>query len=242
MHRNVPTVEEKDVLRGIGVHRHIIGIGYSVIAVLNLLLSSTWLVFGAVALWGEWYGADWKGMPESAGAICLIAMGCIVAPVGVLQLRAGMCLFRLREGSRRKCIAAAKWSCIAFWVIFLYPFSVLLGVYSLIILRRARLPSSIPEGDVTGIEIKVAFFPLAFLFFFCEPRIEIDGEAYERPWGKHFLAISPGEHRITVYFWYFFMSRCGENSISLSVAPGGIRRLHYYMPPWMFAKGSLKAS
>lgn len=95
---------------------------------------------------------------------------------------------------------------------------------------------------VTGVEIKVGFFPLAFLLFACIPRIEIDGQVHKRYWGTHFFELPPGTHTIKVYFWYCFMSRCGENSISVNVSPGAVTRVRYNMPPWMFAKGSLTVS
>jgi hypothetical protein len=94
----------------------------------------------------------------------------------------------------------------------------------------------------TGAEIKTGFFPLAFFLFACTPRIEIDGHVHKKYWGTHFFELSPGAHKITVYFPYFFMSHCGENSISVNVRAGTVTRVSYNMPPWMFAKGSLKVS
>jgi hypothetical protein len=95
---------------------------------------------------------------------------------------------------------------------------------------------------VTGAEIKVGFFPLAFFLFACTPRIEIDGRVHKKYWGTHFFELPPGTHKITVYFRYLFKSRCGENSVSVNVPAGGVARVRYNMPPWMFAKGSLTVS
>lgn len=100
----------------------------------------------------------------------------------------------------------------------------------------------VTERGVTGVEVKAGFFPLAFLLFFCTPRIEIDGKVYKKSWGTHFFELPPGTHKITVYFAYLFMARCGENSISVNVVRGAVTRVRYNMPPWMFAKGSLKVS
>ncbi len=96
------------------------------------------------------------------------------------------------------------------------------------------------SGGITGIEIKAGFFPLAFLLFFCTPRIKIDGTVHKKSWGTHFFEVAPGTHQITVYFRYLFMSRCGANSISVTVANGCVTRVRYNMPPLMIAKGSLK--
>ncbi|MCX7025120.1 MAG: hypothetical protein NT080_10925 [Spirochaetes bacterium] len=98
------------------------------------------------------------------------------------------------------------------------------------------------EQGVTGVEITTGFFPLSFFLFFCTPRIEINGNVHEKRWGTHFFEIPPGTCKITVYFRYLFMSRCGENSISVDVAQGTIKRVRYNMPLLMTAKGSLKVS
>ena len=98
------------------------------------------------------------------------------------------------------------------------------------------------EQGKTGVEVKTGFFPLAFFLFFCTPRIEIDETVHKKSWGTHFFEVSPGEHQITVYFPYLFKPRCGENSISVNVAAGGVTHVRYNMPPWMLKKGSLKVS
>ena len=96
------------------------------------------------------------------------------------------------------------------------------------------------EQSRTGVEINVKFFPLAFLLLFCTPIIEIDGTPNRRRWGTHFFALEPGSHSIRIYFRYLFMARCGANSINVAVQEGKTSRIKYYMPPFIFAKGSIK--
>ncbi len=93
----------------------------------------------------------------------------------------------------------------------------------------------------TGVEVKVGFFPLAFFLFACAPRIEIDGQVHKKNWGTHFFPLPTGKHRVRIYFAYLFMPHCGDNSIDVVVEEGRIRKVKYWMPPWMFAKGSLRA-
>jgi hypothetical protein len=95
------------------------------------------------------------------------------------------------------------------------------------------------SNNETGIEAKVRFFPLAWFLFFCSPRIEIDGIVHEKTWGTHFFPVTPGKHTIKIWFMYFSSPR-GTNSIDVQVVDGHVSRISYYMPPWMFAKGSLK--
>jgi len=97
------------------------------------------------------------------------------------------------------------------------------------------------QGSKTGVEVNVGFFPLAFFLFVCTPRIEIDGHVHERCWGTHFFDLTPGRHTIRIYFGYFLMPHCGDNSIDVIVEEGKTRKVNYCMPPWMFVKGTLRA-
>ena len=91
----------------------------------------------------------------------------------------------------------------------------------------------------SGVEVKLSFFPLAFLVLFCTPRVEINGHAHTVSWGTHFFALPPGTYQITIYFPYLTSSRCGENTAVVEVAPGQIRHVRYFMPPWVFVPGSI---
>ena len=93
----------------------------------------------------------------------------------------------------------------------------------------------------TGVEVKVGFFPLALFLYFCTPRIEIDGKVHKVSWGTHFFDLPSGRHTIKIYFGYLFMPSCGANSIDVVVEEGKTRKVKYWMPPWMLAKGSIRA-
>ena len=99
-----------------------------------------------------------------------------------------------------------------------------------------------PVGEEPdGVEVQVGFFPLAFLFAFCTPTIEIDGMTTEASWGTQFLELSPGIHTVTIFFAYPLMPRCGANTIQVSIERGQKCRVVYFMPPWVFAKGSIRS-
>lgn len=95
------------------------------------------------------------------------------------------------------------------------------------------------SDEAAELEVQLKFFPLAFLFLFCTPVVEIDGEKHRRPWGTHRFAIAPGPHRVRIYFPYLFWPECGANSIDLDLGAGESRRIRFYMPPLVFLKGSL---
>jgi len=91
----------------------------------------------------------------------------------------------------------------------------------------------------SGIEVTLKFFPLAFLLLFCTPTVEINGMKHRRSWGTHSFGLAPGQYHVKIYFYYFFMPQCGENSADVTVSPGSVTNITYNMPPWMFAKGSI---
>ncbi len=91
----------------------------------------------------------------------------------------------------------------------------------------------------SGLKVTTKFFPLAFLLFFCKPRIEIDGKPYPRSWGTHFFKLPPGRYKLRIYFPYVLMSECGLAKVRVTIHPGEVTQLTYEMPPWMFAGGSI---
>jgi hypothetical protein len=94
----------------------------------------------------------------------------------------------------------------------------------------------------TGINVKTSFFPLAWILLFCKPVIEINGHKIKKSWGTSFFDLQPGEYHVKIYFAYVFKPECGANSINVSLRPGEVRNISFYMPPWMFSKGSMKIS
>jgi hypothetical protein len=96
-----------------------------------------------------------------------------------------------------------------------------------------------PEA-FTGVEVCTDFFPPACFFLFCMPRVVIDGVEHRRPWGENFFPLKPGRHTVEVFFRYVVQAHCGYNALDVVVRPGQVQRVRYWMPPWVFAAGSLK--
>ena len=59
---------------------------------------------------------------------------------------------------------------------------------------------------------------------------------------KHYFELTPGQHKIKIYFPYIGMSECGANEVTIDIQEGIKRRVSYYMWPWMFAKGSISVT
>jgi len=103
------------------------------------------------------------------------------------------------------------------------------------------IPASPPvPQNGTGIEIKTKFFPLAFLWLFCSPKIEFNGQKFRSPWGKRFFKLPAGEYNVSIYIPYLFWRRCGENSINVKVIAGQTAKISFYAPLIVFSKGSIK--
>ena len=92
----------------------------------------------------------------------------------------------------------------------------------------------------TGIEIKTGFFPLAWFLYFVTPIIEINGVKHKKKWGTTFFPLTPDKYMVKISFPYMGKSECGANEIDVSLSEGQTIKIVYNMPPWMFAKGSLK--
>jgi hypothetical protein len=96
------------------------------------------------------------------------------------------------------------------------------------------------DSNQAGVWINLRFFPLAFFLFMCTPQVEVDGALRRLPWGRHFVPVGPGAHTLRVWFAYFGMRQCGLSSIELRLASGEFAHVDYFMPPWMYARGSLR--
>ena len=91
----------------------------------------------------------------------------------------------------------------------------------------------------TGITVNIGFFPLAFILILCTPKVEIDGVIHKAKWGTQYYDLKPGKHFIKIYFRYLFISHCGLNSVSFTIAEGEQKNLKFYMWPSIVMKGSM---
>ncbi len=92
----------------------------------------------------------------------------------------------------------------------------------------------------TGINVKTAFCPIAFLLYFVTPVIEINGKKYSKKWGENFFDLSPGEYNVKIYFKYMWMTECGANEAKVIVNEGDVKQIDFHMPPWMLSKGRIE--
>jgi len=99
----------------------------------------------------------------------------------------------------------------------------------------------IPDSVSAELVVNTRFFPLMFLLFLVRPHIEIDGKVHESEWGRNRFKVTPGRHKISVYYPYFFIPRCGENSIVVDIKANETAMIDYHIwCPLVLVRGSIK--
>jgi hypothetical protein len=102
------------------------------------------------------------------------------------------------------------------------------------------LPMVEPSHVKARIKIKTGFFLLAFLFLFCSPVVEFNGQKNRFSWGTRSFDLPEGEYHVSTYVPYLFWRRCGENSVKVKAKAGGVTKISFRAPLIVFAKGSIK--
>ncbi|MEV0847671.1 hypothetical protein AB0J21_17675 [Streptomyces sp. NPDC049954] len=81
------------------------------------------------------------------------------------------------------------------------------------------------EAVVAVVTVKPSAFAALFHQLLTRPVVEVDGAAYEGRWGTWEIPLTPGAHRVAVYFRYRVRrtARLGESSVDITVAPADRR-------------------
>jgi hypothetical protein len=92
------------------------------------------------------------------------------------------------------------------------------------------------------IKLVTKFFPLAFLLYFFPARAGLDGAEPEKVgWGTKEYSLAPGEHRLHIFFPYFF-GPMGKADVTVTVQEGQTVTVTY-KPPWLvFLAGRVKVT
>ena len=92
------------------------------------------------------------------------------------------------------------------------------------------------------IEVTTSFFALAFLLYFCKPRVSINGHESIRPWGTASIPVPAGRYNVEAWTHYLFYSHMGRNGVVVDVAPGTVTRVKWKAPWLAFLQGSMKVT
>jgi len=91
------------------------------------------------------------------------------------------------------------------------------------------------------IRLTTKFFFLAFLLYLFPAHARVDDQEPVRVgWKTSDLEVSPGTHRLEVYFPYLFiMPKAGRNEVQVDVAEGQTVNVTYKAPWLVFLKGKM---
>ncbi|WP_329314259.1 hypothetical protein [Streptomyces sp. NBC_01262] len=92
----------------------------------------------------------------------------------------------------------------------------------------------------TGISVLGRHNPMQVFLYFVRLTVEVDGQAQSGAWrSSRFIPLTPGSHRVNVYFRYLFKERCCEAGTTVEVADGQTVTLEYRAPQLMTSDGRL---
>jgi hypothetical protein len=92
------------------------------------------------------------------------------------------------------------------------------------------------------IEVTVTHSPLAFIYRFFTPTIEINGSKERRPWGVHVFTLPPGDYEVSVSYPWILSPECGENSVRVRLEAGEVRKVRYRAGLIRYLPGKISAS
>jgi hypothetical protein len=87
--------------------------------------------------------------------------------------------------------------------------------------------NKIDGSKSSRIEVTITHSPLAFIYRFFTPTIEINGTKERRTWGVHLFKVSPGDCEISVSYPWLFSRECGKNTVRFRIEPGQMRKVKY---------------
>jgi hypothetical protein len=89
------------------------------------------------------------------------------------------------------------------------------------------------------LEVEIGYHPIATLYQFSIPTIEINGVKEKRKWGTHLFQLQPGNYCISISYAWIFAAECGKNSVEFSIAAGEKRKIIYRAPAISYAPGKI---
>ncbi len=116
-----------------------------------------------------------------------------------------------------------------FAIVFLVTFVLTMTTAYLLTLRFSPPLARLEHGSeqAPAIEVTVALSPLAFLYRWTTPTIEINGRKEQLPWGQHRFPLPPGDYEISVSYPWLKWKGCGKNTVRCRLDVGQVRHVKY---------------
>ena len=96
------------------------------------------------------------------------------------------------------------------------------------------------QGLMGRLQVHSSFFFLAWILYFCTPKIELNGQPARRPWGTASFDLPPGNYQLRVSFPYLLMSNAGDSRLNIQIHPGQVTLTSYSAPFILFFGGTLR--
>ncbi len=94
----------------------------------------------------------------------------------------------------------------------------------------------------TIVEFKISHSPLAFIYIFFTPTVEINGKKQSLYWGAHRLEMPPGSYDISVSYPWLFSPECGKNTVHFDLKAEETKRVTYRAGLIRFVPGRMTVS
>lgn len=101
--------------------------------------------------------------------------------------------------------------------------------------QQMQQPDPATYGEL---RIHTGFLFLMWVLFFVSTRIEINGQAVNRPWGFSSFPLAAGTYQIKIAFNYMFGPQ-GTAVRNVNIYPGHVTMLRYNAPIFIFLSGDL---
>jgi hypothetical protein len=95
-----------------------------------------------------------------------------------------------------------------------------------------------PQGGQGELKIHTSFFILMWILYFFSTKIEINGQAVNKPWGVSSFPMPAGTHQLRVSFNYLF-GPAGTAVRNVTVHAGHTTTVRYSAPWLIFLAGDL---
>ncbi len=122
-------------------------------------------------------------------------------------------------------------SLLMIFAIVVLPVTVVLTMTTayLLTLRFAPPLARLEHRSVRApaIEVTVAHSPLAFIYRWGTPTIEINGRKEQLPWGQHRFQLPPDDYEISVSYPWLKWKGCGKNTVRCRLDVGQVRHVKY---------------
>jgi len=92
------------------------------------------------------------------------------------------------------------------------------------------------------IEINAGFTWIAWILYFVNPVVWINGQRHQARWGRSSFDLPPGQYDVRLCFPYIWTDAAGLAMLSVPVHPGYVTVLHYEAPLFLLSPGTMRVT